>query len=174
MTTTTTKIGPTFGYELMKHNLTGLPFSWGSDGSFNFSSSMTQSQINAVNSVYAAHNPVTSDLLGYSDDERKQMFFSGITVSGIATDVSPDAVSVMHQNVTYAQAHPSATFNVVAPDYTVTNYTATGLINLYNVVQGFVKSVYDMEATISAGILNGSITTYAQIDSMYATIPTSY
>jgi hypothetical protein len=102
------------------------------------------------------------------------MFGNGITVSGILTDVRPDAVSVLHQNVTYAQSHSSATFNVIAPDFTVSNYSASGIINLYNVVQGFVKSVYDMQATIAAGVNNGSITTTAQIDSMYATIPTNY
>jgi hypothetical protein len=171
---TANKIGPTFGFELMKNNLGGLPFSWSNNGTFNFSSAMTQSQINAVNSVYAQHNAATSDLLAYSDDGRQNMFSSGIKISGIVTDVRPDAVSVLHQNVTYAQAHTTATFNVIAPDFTVTNYTASGIINLYNVVQGYVKSVYDMQATIAAGINNGSITTNAQIDNMYATISKVY
>ena len=168
------QIGPTFGYELMKANLTGLPFTWASDGTFNFSPTMTQSQINQVMSVYAAHNPVVSGLLEYSDTVRDKMFKSGIIVSGILTDVSPDAVSLLHQNVTYAQAHPAITFNVIAPDYTVANYTSAGISNLYNVVQGYVKSCYDMQATVAAGVNNGSITTTAQIDNMYATIPTNY
>jgi len=167
-------IGPTFSFELQKAGLLGLPFSWGSDGSINFSSSMTQTQKNQVNAVYAAHDPAKADLLGYSDTKRHAAFASGITVSGVVTDVSPDAVSVMHQNVTFAQANPSDTFNVIAPDFSVQNYSASGIINLYDVVQGYVKSVYDMQASIAAGINSGSITTEAQIDNQYATLPTNF
>lgn len=166
-------IGPTFPFELLKAGLLGLPYSWGSDGSFNYGA-MTPGQISQVTAVYNAHNPNTSALLGYSDNGRKIMFGNGIKVSGVATDVSPDAVSVLHQNLSYAQTNSSVTFNVIAPDFSVTNYSAAGIISLYGTVQGFVKSVYDMQATIATGINNGTITTEAQIDSKYATLPTTF
>ena len=50
-------IGPTFGNELDAAGLLGLPFSWGADGTFQFDERMTQPQIDAVNAVYAAHDP---------------------------------------------------------------------------------------------------------------------
>ena len=60
-------IGQTFFEELTQTNLTGLPFAWGEDGTFNFDETMTQDQINAVLAVYEAHDstkqitPVTVD-----------------------------------------------------------------------------------------------------------------
>lgn len=54
-------IGPTFSAELAAAGLIGLPFSWGSDGVIQFGSDMTQTQINAVNTVYAAHDPTKLD-----------------------------------------------------------------------------------------------------------------
>ena len=50
-------IGPTFGDELGKANLLGLPFSWGADGSFSFMPTMTPEQIDGVMAVYEAHDP---------------------------------------------------------------------------------------------------------------------
>jgi hypothetical protein len=51
------KIGPTFGAELFAANLGGLQFSWAEDGTFLFGPTMTESQIEAVQAVYAAHDP---------------------------------------------------------------------------------------------------------------------
>ena len=50
------RIGPSFGEEIVAAGLGGLPFSWGSDGTFEFAPSMTQAQRNAVLAVYAAHD----------------------------------------------------------------------------------------------------------------------
>lgn len=53
----TKNIGPSFAGELQAAGLTGLPFTWGSDGTFNFDPAMSQQQINAVMVVYEAHDP---------------------------------------------------------------------------------------------------------------------
>jgi hypothetical protein len=53
-------IGETFGNELQVAGLAGLPFSWGADGTFQFDDRMTQAQIDAVNAVYAAHDPTAT------------------------------------------------------------------------------------------------------------------
>lgn len=55
------KIGPNFFNELAAAGLAGLPFSWGSDGAFEFGAGMTQAQIAAVHAVYAAHDPSKPD-----------------------------------------------------------------------------------------------------------------
>lgn len=50
-------IGPSFYDELVAAGLSGLPFSWGDDGSFVFSDEMTQEQVAAVQAVYEHHDP---------------------------------------------------------------------------------------------------------------------
>lgn len=52
-------IGPSFSDELKAAGLSGLPFSWGSDGAIQFDPRMTQAQKDAVLAVYAAHNPAS-------------------------------------------------------------------------------------------------------------------
>lgn len=52
------KISESFVEELKANNLIGLPFSWGSDGTFEFSETITQEQKQNILSVYAAHNPL--------------------------------------------------------------------------------------------------------------------
>ncbi len=52
-------IGPSFSLELQAAGLLGLPFSWGSDGTFAFGESVTPQQISGVMAVYAAHDPNT-------------------------------------------------------------------------------------------------------------------
>src|ERR1700722_14001906 len=54
-------IGSDFVNELNRAGLIGLPFSWSPDGTITFGSTMTQDQINAVEAVYAAHDPTTPD-----------------------------------------------------------------------------------------------------------------
>lgn len=56
------EIGETFGQELEAAGLSGLPFSWGSDGTIEFGEAMTPAQIEGVNLVYEAHDP--TDVLG--------------------------------------------------------------------------------------------------------------
>ena len=50
-------IGPSFPDELKVAGLLGLPFAWGSDGEIHFDLRMTQAQRDAVQAVYAAHDP---------------------------------------------------------------------------------------------------------------------
>lgn len=51
------KIGPDFPDELQAAGLMGLPFAWGSDGTFTFDPSMTPEDIDSVEAIYAAHVP---------------------------------------------------------------------------------------------------------------------
>lgn len=48
-------IGPSFAQELRAAGLSGLPFSWGSDGSIEFGERMTEEQRQAVQAVYDTH-----------------------------------------------------------------------------------------------------------------------
>lgn len=50
-------ISQTFVTEINNAGLAGLPFSWGADGEFEFSSEITQQQKDDILAIYAAHNP---------------------------------------------------------------------------------------------------------------------
>ncbi len=62
-------IGPTFDKEIRAAGLGGLPFSWGTDGDIQYGPAMTQAQKDAVQAVYAAHDPVASLA---ADQQRKR------------------------------------------------------------------------------------------------------
>src|SRR6516162_6671391 len=145
-------IGPTFGNELYNAGLLGLNFSWGSDGTIIYGPGITQDQRNAINAVYAAHDPVISNLLDYSDFQAQIQFSGGKSIDNVMTAVSPDAVSLLHQYSSYAEANPGVVVHIIAPDHTVTDYSAAEAINLYNVVMGFVKNVYDVQAQLANDI----------------------
>jgi len=53
-------IGPTFGQEIARAGLAGLPFSWGADGSLSFAPEMSEQEIADVTAVYDAHDPNAS------------------------------------------------------------------------------------------------------------------
>lgn len=50
-------IGPTFPEELQAAGLLGLEFSWAADGSIFYSEAITETQQQAIEAVYAAHDP---------------------------------------------------------------------------------------------------------------------
>jgi hypothetical protein len=52
-------IGPSFASELASAGLTGLPFSWGSDGDICGAENLTPDQRTALDAVIAAHDPDT-------------------------------------------------------------------------------------------------------------------
>jgi hypothetical protein len=166
----TTKIGPTFDAELLKAGLLGLPFTWGSDGTFIYGPGMTTTQKNQVQAVYAAHIPAQSDLLDYSHTSAILAMSGGITVGGVATSVDAERLQLMHLQYTSAQNNPGLTYHVINIAYVATSYSASGLINLFNTCNGYRKSVNDMEASVSGSIIAGTITTNAQIDAQYATL----
>lgn len=58
------RIGQTFNDELIAAGLVGLPITWDSDnGVINFHEDMKQSDIDAVNAVYDAHDPDHADFI---------------------------------------------------------------------------------------------------------------
>ena len=51
------KIGESFPEELAVAGLVGLPFSWGTDGSFNYGDEITDEQKAKIKEVYVTHDP---------------------------------------------------------------------------------------------------------------------
>lgn len=78
-------IGPCFSLELTAAGLSGLPFAWTPDGTFTFSPSMTQAQIDAVNAVYAAHDPTrpSPDQVNAIRDQRLAAGFADTGNTGL-------------------------------------------------------------------------------------------
>jgi hypothetical protein len=164
-------IGPTFGGELVLAGLGGLDFSWASDGSFSYGPSITQSQKNQINSVYLAHNPVTSKLLDYSETVRYNTeCLTGITIGGVFIQTDLQSQQALHAVYTYCQIHTGITIQWKLPDFTFHSFTAAEISHVFDVTNGFVQSCFNMESTVNGNIKNGTITTNAQIDSQYATI----
>lgn len=55
------KIGFNFANEIARAGLSGLPFTWGADGSINYGPAITPAQQAAIAAVYAAHDPTKPD-----------------------------------------------------------------------------------------------------------------
>ncbi|MCC7413307.1 MAG: hypothetical protein IT495_16955 [Gammaproteobacteria bacterium] len=51
------QIGPSFGDELVAAELSGLPFSWGEDGTFEFQPGVTDEQRDSVLTLVSSHDP---------------------------------------------------------------------------------------------------------------------
>lgn len=58
-------IGPCFSEELAAAGLTGLPFTWGEDGSIEGRENLTQEQNLALDAVVAAHDPMAVPLSAF-------------------------------------------------------------------------------------------------------------
>jgi hypothetical protein len=130
-------IGPSFPSELAAAGLTGLPFSWTPDGSFTFSPEMIETDISAVQAVYAKHSPSTPTTSsvdverdkrlakGYVDavtgktyqcDQRSQVFLTAIGASaGLSLTMSPQPA-----------------FPLITADNSVVNLSATDAYSLIN------------------------------------------
>jgi hypothetical protein len=167
-------IGPTFGGELILAGLGGLDFTWGSDGSFFWGPSITQTQKNQVLAVYNAHDPVKSNLLDYSENARYLVETAYITIDGTAIQTDLQSQQLLHATYSYCQVYTAVTILWKRPDYSFVPYTAAQINHLFLTVQGFVESCFNMEAQINSSITAGTITTTAQIDALYATIITVF
>lgn len=73
-------IGPTFSAELEAAGVLTLPFSWNADGDINFSPSMTNDQIAAVQSVYETHDPNKESWAAYQQRAMAALDESDTTV----------------------------------------------------------------------------------------------
>lgn len=173
----TSAIGPTFGGELVLAYplLSGRPFSWGSDGSFFYDPSITQTEKNEIQSVYQNHNPTKSTLLDYSENARFAYETKGITVNGTFIQTDLQSQAALHAVYTYCQIHPGITIQWKLPDLTFVPYTVAQINNLFDKVNGFVQACFNQEAVINNQIKSGAITTTIQIDQSYSNnIPISY
>jgi hypothetical protein len=176
----TSAIGPTFGGELvLKYpNLNGRPFTWGSDGSFVYSTDpingITQTEKNEINDVYTHHDPVKSSLLDYSENARFVYETSGITVNGTFTQTDLQSQAALHAVYTYCQIHTGITIQWKLPDFTFVTYTSAQINNIFDKLNGFVQACFNKESTVNGQIVSGLITKPSDIDSAYATIPKSY
>jgi hypothetical protein len=77
----TKAIGPSFAPEIAAAGLAGLPFSWRPDGMLAFASSLSTTQIAAVEAVYAAHDPTVVPLT----QQAAAILAQGVTVTSSST-----------------------------------------------------------------------------------------
>ncbi|GAB2877661.1 hypothetical protein GCM10027093_11200 [Paraburkholderia jirisanensis] len=74
-------IGPDFQYELVAAGVSGLPFTWDSEGNIAFGATLTTEQISAIEAVYAAHNPAAIPLV----QQAAMQLASGIQIVSTST-----------------------------------------------------------------------------------------
>lgn len=97
----TKAIGPSFSDELQAAGLMGLPFTWGADGSFEFSPAMTPEQTAAVMAVYGAHDPAAE--VEAVPDLATQLAALLITKGTITADeIHPDTLAAVDAQLSVA------------------------------------------------------------------------
>lgn len=137
------KIGPTFSSELASAGLFGLSMSWGDDGTFSFDSSVTKSQIDAVMTVFAAHNPSLSqaryDQITIIEQAYQAAIYADIaftTAAGVAQTFQGDAGSqaiLVQSKSRYNETGVTPNgFFWLSKDNTQVAFTFADLVGLYN------------------------------------------
>lgn len=168
MTTNATVIGPSFADELRAAGLLGLPFSWGTDGTFEFSETMTSEQRAAVLAVREAHDPVKSVLRAYANARQWGLALSGFTVTidgaprTFATDTSSQSL-ISGKMLRLSQPSPPDTVDWQFGDTFVT-ITKEDFTDAAVKIADFVQATFDRLKHVLDGINRETITTREQID----------
>lgn len=160
------QIGPSFASELAAAGLVGLPFSWGADGSINFSPTMTAQQIAAVQAVYAAHNPATIE----PSQQARNALAVGLQIVSTGTSAlngtyAVDAVSqadiiAIETSINAGKGFPggSATFDYPDVAGSMHSFSEANFTNFAAAVRDFVYACRSVIAGQSAAVPNGFAT----------------
>lgn len=108
--------------------------------------------------------PLTvSYLMAYAAERRWQVETGGIIVAGAAIDTSRESQSMITGAYSYSQANPAELIRFKAASGWVT-LDAPTVAAIATAVGAHVQACFAAEEAVSAGIVNGIITTTAEID----------
>lgn len=154
------QIGPNFANEIRAAGLGGLPFAWDNAGNFVYGPDMTQDQINAVQAVYAAHNPDTPDPQATYNDK----LAAGITITstgnaGISAtyaldDTTLSQISSVARDAASGLGLPqnASTFDYPDIDGNMGHaFSATDIQNLYKAMRDLVANLQEQLAVAKQG-----------------------
>jgi hypothetical protein len=166
---------PSFSQQILAAGLNTLPFSYGSDGTFNYASSMTPPQISQVQAVYAKHNPNKGSLLVYANN--KQWTYAGggytATINGSPRLFLTDTLDLPLINNTAHRSPVPATINWQFDPVTIVAISGTDFVTTSNQINDFIEKTFTELSTVISQIQSGAITATGQIDAAFNTIPNS-
>jgi hypothetical protein len=113
------------------------------------------------------------DLKAYTADARWRRRNAGIKVTSLSSALflsDEPSVNDINSSYNYGQANPAATFHWKMADGSFTTLNATQITTLHNDILNYVQSCYACESTTIASINGGTITTRAQVDSVFAAV----
>lgn len=147
------RIGPNFQNELDAAGLRGLPFSYGSDGVFEWGTEITAPQRAAVEAVFAAHDPARPDPVA----EAAKLLRAGVTITSTATPALDGTYGTTQQdetNITGLQVSIAAgAFPGFCRDIAGNRkaMTAAEFTSLATALMGFIVAVDEAKAAALAG-----------------------
>ena len=106
-------------------------------------------------------------LLVYSEASRFQKQCAGVLVGGYVFDTTPEGHSAITSAAVTATADSTQTFHWKLPNGEFVDLSAAEVINAANEVTVYINSCFVLELSLEPEILNGSITTRAQLDAAY-------
>lgn len=106
-------------------------------------------------------------LIAYAARKRYEKEVGGTVVDSVAYLTDRETQSKFAAAVLMAQINPSATFSWKVADSAFVSLDATAMIAVASAVGAYVQSCFAAEATVVAGIKDGTITTAEQIDAAF-------
>lgn len=103
------------------------------------------------------------DLTAYAANKRFAVETGGIVINGQTIDTSRESQAMITGAYAYSQANPSETIQFKAVLGWIT-LDASTIEAIATAVGAHVQACFALEATVAAGIANGTITTTAEID----------
>lgn len=123
------------------------------------------SQANVLNASGFA--PTVTELKDYAANKRYIKETSGITVSGMPIATDRQSQAMLLGAFTMGQAVPGFTTKWKMEDGSFVTVDTPTLGILAMAVAGFISSMFQLESNVDAAITNGTITTFAQIDTQF-------
>lgn len=152
-------IGPNFVNELVAAGLSGLPFSWGTDGVIEYGPLMTQNQKDAVGAVYAAHDPGKAD----PNVDLATKLATGIIVTSTATPALNGTYAVDEEAQRFIAGTAAgiaarnrvpgggATFGYGDMSGVPHNFTSADFLNFADAVEDYVYQLYATTQLLLSG-----------------------
>jgi len=117
--------------------------------------------------VTDAPAPSKTELAAYAASKRWEKEIGGIVVAGAAIDTSRESQSMIGNAYSYSQAHPSEVIKFKAASGWISIDAAT-VVAIAASVGAHVQACFAIEESVAAEIEAGTITTYGQVDEVFA------
>lgn len=154
------------------------PFSFSETGAFHYDPSMTAQQIAQVEAVYQAHNPLEGGLLAYANVVQWEHASGGYTatIDGTPRTFQTDTADLPLINSTahrLGEPSPPDMVHWQFDPITVVTIKADDFSTAATQIHDFMEQTFAQLNNVIAGVQSGTITSEAQIDAAFESIPNS-